>query len=168
MNKLTFKGQAIEVEGTFPQVGEQAPDFTLIDNALSSISRKDLLGKKAVLNIFPSIDTPVCATQLRTFNHQLSGMKDVTLLFSSLDLPFAYNRFCAAEGIENIITASDYKLSSLAANYGVKMKNGPLGGLYARAVIILNEAHEIIYAERVNEVTDEPNYDAALAVLASS
>ncbi len=168
MNKLTFKGQAIEVEGTFPQVGEQAPDFTLIDNALSSISRKDLLGKKLVLNIFPSIDTPVCATQLRTFNHQLSGMKDVTLLFSSLDLPFAYNRFCAAEGIENIITASDYKLSSLAANYGVKMKNGPLAGLYARAVIILNEAHEIIYAERVNEVTDEPNYDAALAVLASS
>ena len=93
MNQLTFKGQAIEVEGTFPQVGEQAPDFTLIDNALSSISRKDLLGKKLVLNIFPSIDTPVCATQLRTFNHQLSGMKDVTLLFSSLDLPFAYNRF---------------------------------------------------------------------------
>ena len=167
MSHLTFKNTPIELVGTFPKVGDKAPDFSLIDKNLRSITREDLTGKRVVLNIFPSVDTPVCAIQLKTFNQQLSGMKDVTLLFSSLDLPFAYSRFCAAEGIENAITASDYQQLSLAENYGVKMKNGPLAGLYARAVLILDEAHQIIYAELVSEVTDEPNYEAALAVLAA-
>ena len=166
MSELTFKGQAIGVEGKFPQVGEKAPDFSLIDSTLSIIYKKYLQGKKLVMNIFPSIDTPVCATQLRKFNQQLSDRDDVNLLFASLDLPFAYSRFCAAEGIDNVITTSDYLTHSLAASYGVKMSSGPLAGLYARAVIILNEAHEIIYSELVNEVTDEPNYDAALTALA--
>jgi len=168
VNNLTFKNKPIEVAGTFPKVGDKAPDFSLIDNALTPISRKSLIGKKVVLNIFPSVDTPVCAIQLKTFSEKLAYSKDVTLLFASLDLPFAYSRFCAAEGIENAITASDYLHSSLANNYGVKMKDGPLAGLYARAVLILDEKHQIIYAELVKEVTDEPDYAAALAILTKS
>jgi len=166
MKNLTFKNEPIELEGTFPKVGDKAPDFSLIDNILTPITRESLTGNKVVLSIFPSVDTPVCALQLKTFNEKVANLKGGTLLFSSLDLPFAYSRFCAAEGIENVITASDYQQLSLAENYGVKMINGPLAGLYARAVFILDEAHQIIYAELVSEVTDEPNYEAALAVLA--
>ena len=166
MSQLTFKNNPIEVTGRFPKVGETAPDFNLINNKLSPLSRQDLIGKKVVLNIFPSVDTPVCAIQLKTFSQELAGREDVSLVFASLDLPFAYSRFCAAEGIENAITASDYRSLSLAANYGVKMQDGPLAGLYARAVLVLDEQHQIIYAELVKEVTDEPDYQAAMAVLA--
>ncbi|MCE2595060.1 glutamine amidotransferase [Motilimonas cestriensis] len=162
---LTFKGNAIKTQGQFPQVGEQAPDFTLIDSKLGLLKRTDLLGKKLVLNIFPSIDTPVCAIQLKTFSQQLANRTDTTLLFASLDLPFAYSRFCAAEGIDNAITASDYQTQSIAAGYGVKMEGGPLSGLYARAVLVLDENHTILHAELVSEVTDEPDYQAALNAL---
>lgn len=163
---LKFKGQDIKVLGQFPKVGEQAPDFHLVDSKLGLLKRTDLLGKKLVLNIFPSVDTPVCAIQLKTFSQQLATRTDTNLLFVSLDLPFAYSRFCAAEGIENAITASDYQSQSIAEGYGVKMAEGPLSGLYARAVLVLDEKHQIIHAELVAEVTDEPDYQAALAVLA--
>lgn len=167
MASLTFKGTQITTSGNLPEVGQQAPDFNLVAKDLSSISLSAFSGKKVIFNIFPSIDTPVCALQLKQFNTLVSELSDTVLLFSSLDLPFAFNRFCAAENIENAITTSDYKNHSLAEAYGVKMESGPLAGLYARAVIILDENHQVIYSELVNEVTDEPDYNAALAVLAS-
>ena len=167
MASLTFKGTAITTTGQLPEVGQQAPNFSLVAKDLSSVSLASFQGKKVIFNIFPSIDTPVCALQLKQFNTLVSDLDNTALLFSSLDLPFAFNRFCAAENIENAITASDYRSQSLAQTYGVKMTNGPLEGLYARAVIILDENHQVIYSELVKEVTDEPNYDAALAILTS-
>lgn len=165
MASLTFKGSPISTSGELPSVGQKAPDFSLVAKDLSNISLSSLTGKKVIFNIFPSIDTPVCALQLKNFNELVSNLDNTSLLFSSLDLPFAFNRFCAAENIENAITTSDFKHQSLATAYGVKMIDGPLAGLYARAVIILNENHEVIYSELVSEVTDEPNYQAALDVL---
>lgn len=167
MPTLTFKGNAIETVGDFPSIGSQAPEFTLIQNDLSSLSLTDFKGKKVIFNIFPSVDTPVCAIQLKKFSQTISEVDNTVLLFASLDLPFAFNRFCGAEGIDNAITASDYRLRSLEENYGVKMKGGPLDGLYARAVLVLNENHQIIYSELVQEVTDEPNYDAAMSAVNS-
>lgn len=167
MTSLTFKGNKINTIGNFPRVGDSAPEFKLIKSDLSELSLSDLKGKKIIFNIFPSIDTPVCALQLKRFSQAVSSMENVILLFASLDLPFAFGRFCGAEGITNAITASDYREHSLEQNYGCKMSGGPLDGLYARAVLVLNENHEIIHSELVSEVTDEPNYDAAItAVLA--
>ncbi|WP_426359951.1 thiol peroxidase [Pseudocolwellia sp. HL-MZ19] len=165
MTSLTFKGTEIQTKGAFPTIGESAPDFSLVTKELSEISLADLKGKRVIFNIFPSIDTPVCALQLKKFNGMVSSLENTVLLFSSLDLPFAFSRFCAAENIDNAITTSDYRHGSLAESYGVKMFGGPLDGLYARAVIILDEEHKVIYSELVSEVTDEPNYDAALAAL---
>ncbi|WP_211164394.1 glutamine amidotransferase [Shewanella salipaludis] len=162
---LSFKGNPIKVLGKFPEVGQTAPDFSLLDSKLAPLTLANLQGKKVVLNIFPSIDTPVCALQLKTFNQHLASRDDVTLVFASLDLPFAYSRFCAVEGIENAITASDYQSQSLAEHYGVKMQGGPLSGLYARAVLVLDENQTIVHAELVDEVTNEPDYQAALQAL---
>ncbi len=165
MTSLTFKGNKIKTKGSFPKIGETAPDFLLVTEDLSEISLTDLKGKRVVFNIFPSIDTPICALQLKKFNSMVSTFENTVLLFSSLDLPFAFNRFCAAENIDKVITTSDFRHASLAESYGVKMFGGPLDGLYARAVIILDEEHKVIYRELVSEVTDEPNYDAAIAAL---
>lgn len=165
MSDLTFKNNPIKSLGNFPQVGDTAANFKLVAADLSEITLADLKGKKVIFNIFPSIDTPVCALQLKAFNSRVAGMDNVVLLFASLDLPFAFSRFCSAEGIENAITASDYRYRTLEKDYGVIMSGGPLDGLYARAVLILDENHKVIYSELVSEVTDEPNYDAAMAVL---
>ena len=165
MTSLTFKGNKIETVGNFPQVGDLAPEFKLVKSDLSELSLSDLKGKRIIFNIFPSIDTPVCALQLKKFSQAVSNIDNVILLFASLDLPFAFSRFCGAEGITNAITASDYRERSLEKNYGIKMRGGPLDGLYARAVLILNENHEIIYSELVQEVTDEPNYDKAISAV---
>ncbi|MGH7885533.1 MAG: thiol peroxidase, partial [Thermodesulfobacteriota bacterium] len=162
---IKFKGDNIQTNGNFPKKGAKAPEFSLVGSDLSTISLSKLAGKKVVLNIFPSVDTSVCATQLRTFSQKLSGRDDVALVFASMDLPFAFNRFCAAENISNAITASDFRDHSLAKNYGVKMVEGPVAGLYARAVLVLDENHTIRHAELVNEVTEEPNYDEAIAAL---
>ena len=166
MADLTFKNNPIKSLGNFPKVGDTAANFKLVTAGLAEISLDDLRGKKVIFNIFPSIDTPVCALQLKAFNSRVAGMDNVVLLFASLDLPFAFSRFCSAEGIENAITASDYHYRTLEKDYGVTMSGGPLDGLYARAVLILDEKHKVIYSELVSEVTDEPNYDAAMAVLA--
>lgn len=165
MSHLTFKGSPITTNGNFPSLGQSAPGFTLVTKDLAEISLLDLKGKKVIFNIFPSIDTPVCALQLKKFNGMVSEVENTVLLFSSLDLPFALSRFCAAENIENAITTSDYRHRSLEKNYGVKIEGGPLAGLYARAVIILDVNHQVIYSEIVSEVTDEPNYEAAMAAL---
>lgn len=166
MASLTFKGTSINTSGNLPVVGQAAPDFSLVTKELSEVSLKDFAGKKVIFNIFPSIDTPVCALQLKKFNEMVSGIENTVLLFSSMDLPFAFGRFCAAENIENAITTSDFRHRSLADAYGVQMTDGPLEGLYGRAVVILDESHNVIYSELVSEVTEEPNYEAAMAVLA--
>lgn len=165
MTSLTFKGNKIETIGNFPQIGEIATDFTLVNSDLSELSLSDLKGKKVIFNIFPSVDTAVCALQLKKFSQAVSTIDNVVLLFASLDLPFAFSRFCGAEGITNAITASDFRSHSLEENYGVKMQGGPLDGLYARAVLVLNENHEVVYSELVQEVTDEPDYEKAISAV---
>lgn len=165
MAQLTFKKQPVQSMGELPNVGSLAPDFNLVATDLSEIHLSDFAGKKIIFNIFPSVDTGVCALQLKTFNQKVTALDNTVLLFASLDLPFAYSRFCAAEGVKNAITASDFRHKSLE-NYGVLLKGGPLDGLYARAVLILDEDHKVIYRQLVEEITDEPDYDAALSVLA--
>ena len=165
MAQTKFKGNPIETHGDFPQVGDSAPDFKLVKTDLSEVSLSDLKGKKVIFNIFPSVDTAVCALQLKTFSHKAAKLDDVVLLFASLDLPFALGRFCGAEGIENAVTASDFRYNSLTESYGVKMIQGPLSGLYARATLVLNKDHKVVYSELVSDVVNEPDYEAALATL---
>ncbi len=164
MAQIQFKGNPIQTNGDFPQAGQDAQDFTLIGGDLSDISLANFAGKKIIFNIFPSIDTAVCALQLKSFSQKVAQMNDVVLLSASLDLPFALSRFCAAEGVDNAVTTSDFRHHSLEG-YGVKMQDGPLAGLYARAVLVLDENHKIIYSELVSDVVNEPDYDAVLSTL---
>ncbi len=165
MSQITFKGTPINTNGTLPAVGSTAPDFSLVGTSLETVTLADFKGKKVIINIFPSIDTGVCALQLKAFSSKAAGMDGVTLLFVSLDLPFAFKRFCGAEGIENAATTSDFRNHSFAKNYGIQMTDGPLAGLYARATLVLDESHTVQYAELVPEIAQEPNYDAAMAAL---
>ncbi len=165
MSQITFKGNPVNTNGSLPAVGSAAPDFSLVDTSLGTVSLADFKGKKVVLNIFPSVDTGVCALQLKTFSQKLADRDDVVLLFTSLDLPFAFGRFCGAEGIENAVTASDFREQSFAKNYGIQMTDGPLAGLYARATLVLDESHTVQHAELVPEIAQEPDYDAAIAAL---
>ena len=165
MATINFKGNPIQTNGDFPQVGAQAPEVKLVKTDLSEVTLADLAGKKVIFNIFPSVDTAVCALQLKTFSQKAAERDDVVLLFASMDLPFALNRFCGAEGIQNAVTASDFRHHSLADSYGVKMTQGPLAGLYARATLVLDANHKVIYSELVSDVVNEPNYDAAMAAL---
>ncbi len=167
MDGITFKGSPIQIMGEFPQVGQVAPDFCLVTNTLTELSLSDLKGKRVVFNIFPSVDTSVCLTQLKTFSQLISQIQNTVLLFASLDLPFAFARACVAEGVDNAITASDYRHHSLAKNYGVKMVGGKLDGLYARAVLVLDESHNIIYSDFMREVTHEPSYEEAMSAVLS-
>ena len=165
MATVKFKGQDINTNGEFPKTGENAPEFSLVGSDLSTVTLSSLGNRKKVLNIFPSVDTDVCANQLRTFSKKLSGRDDIALVFASMDLPFAFNRFCAAENISNSVTASDFRDQSLAQNYGVRITEGPISGLYARAVLVIDENNKIIHSELVKEITEEPDYDKALAAL---
>ena len=165
MASIQFKGNPIETNGDFPQVGQSAPDFKLIKADLSEVSLADLAGKQVVFNIFPSVDTAVCALQLKTFSQKAAGRDDVVMLYASMDLPFALNRFCAAEGVDNAMTTSDFRHHSLAEAYGVQMSSGPLAGLYARATLVLDADHKVVYSELVDDVVNEPDYDAAMAAL---
>ena len=162
MSKVYFKDEEILVLGSFPQVGDKAHDFTLTAKDLSDITLAQFASKKVLLNIFPSIDTDVCATSVRKFNQLAS--KDATVLCISADLPFAANRFCAAEGIENVITASFFRSYDFCETYGVEL-TGILSGLAARAVIVIDANGNVVYTELVNEITHEPNYNAALEAL---
>ncbi|WP_077411295.1 thiol peroxidase [Marinicella sediminis] len=166
MAQINFKGNPIDTTGQFPTVGQAAPDFKLVKADLSEVSLSDLAGKQVVFNIFPSIDTAVCALQLKTFSQKAAGRDDVVMLYASMDLPFALNRFCAAEGVDNAVTGSDFRHRSLAEHYGVQMNSGPLAGLYARATLVLDANHQVVYSELVSDVVNEPDYDAAMAALA--
>jgi len=165
MAQTALRGNPVNTSGDLPSVGAQAPAFTLTQKDLSSLSNGDLAGKNVVLNIFPSIDTAVCATSVRTFNERAAGLDNTTVVCVSADLPFAQGRFCGAEGIENVTTASTFKNPEFLTNYGVGMVDGPLAGLCARAVVVINGSGEVAYTELVPEIAQEPNYDAALAAL---
>ncbi|EAS63537.1 thiol peroxidase [Photobacterium angustum] len=165
MTQVTFQGSPVQLAGTFPVVGTQAPAFTLCGADLSDITLDSVKGKKVVLNIFPSIDTPVCALGVKAFNQKAANTENTVVLCISADLPFATGRFCEAEGIENVQTASLFRSPEFAEAYGVKLAEGALRDLATRAVVVLNEEGLVIHAELVAEITDEPNYDAAIAAL---
>jgi len=164
MAQVTFKGSPVQTVGDLPSTGNAAPDFTLVKQDLSEVSLSDYAGSKLVLNIFPSIDTGVCAASVRVFNSQAAKLENASVLCVSVDLPFAHGRFCGDEGIENVETASAFR-ANFGDHYGVTLADSPLAGLLARAVIIIDEAGKVIYAELVPEIAQEPDYDAALAVL---
>ena len=165
MASITLGGNPIHTSGDLPQKGSKASDFTLIKNDLSTASLSDFAGKRLVLNIFPSIDTGTCAQSVRTFNEKASKLDNTTVLCISRDLPFAQKRFCGAEGLENVENLSDFKTGEFGKNYGLEITDGPLAGLHSRVVIVLDENRTILHAEQVSEIADEPNYEAALAVL---
>jgi thiol peroxidase len=165
MANITLGGNPIETIGELPKVGEQAKDFKLIKADMSPLTLEDLKGKRVILNIFPSVDTGTCATSTRKFNAEASKLQNTQVVCVSRDLPFAFKRFCGAEGIDDLITASDFVSGQFGKDYSLEMKSGPLTNLHSRAVIVLDEAGKIIYTEQVPEIVDEPNYEAALAVL---
>lgn len=166
MATVTFQGKLnVKVGGELPVVGGIAPDFVLVKGDLSEVSLKDFAGKKVLLNIFPSIDTGVCAASVRQFNKDAAGLDNTVVLGVSVDLPFAASRFCAAEGIANVVTVSAFRSPAFAQGYGVLMEDGPLKGLLARSVVVIDAQGKVAYTELVPEVTQEPNYAAALAAL---
>lgn len=165
MARIYFKGELIETCGNLPKVGADAPDFSLAKTDLSEITLKDLKGKQIVLNIFPSIDTSVCAASVRRFNEEAGTLDNTVVLCVSMDLPFAHARFCGAEGLNDVISVSDFRSGSFGNDYGVKICDGTLAGLLSRAVVIIGETGKILYTEQVPEIAQEPNYEAALAAL---
>ena len=164
MAEIAFKGNPVHTSGELPARGSAAPAFDLVAQGLSGATLETFAGKKKVLNAFPSLDTAVCATSVRTFNQKAADREGVVVLNISADLPFAASRFCVAEGIEGAHTLSTFR-STFAQDYGLELVDGPLAGLCARAVIVLDEANQVVYAEQVPDIVQEPNYDAALAAL---
>lgn len=164
---ITLAGNPLTVDGDFPQVGTVAPAFSLVAKDLSEVTLQHYAGKRKILNIFPSIDTPTCAMSVRQFNAKANTLPNTVVLCISADLPFAQARFCGAEGLENVISLSTFRGHAFHENYGVAINSGPLSGLTARAVMVLNENDEVIHSELVAEIKQEPNYEAALAALNS-
>ncbi|HEU0198374.1 MAG TPA: thiol peroxidase [Nevskiaceae bacterium] len=165
MAKVTLHGTEFSTVGELPKVGGKAPDFKLVNAKLADVSLADFAGKRKVLNIFPSIDTPTCATSVRKFNQKAAALKNTVVLCISVDLPFAQQRFCGAEGISNVTTLSLLRGREFGDAYGVRLINGPLAGVMARAVVVLDEHDKILHTELVHEIAEEPNYAAALAAL---
>lgn len=165
MSTVTLKGNPVQVDGHFPAGGEKAPAFSLVAKDLSDVALATFAGKRKVLNIFPSVDTPTCATSVRRFNEKASQLDNAVVLCISADLPFAQARFCGSEGLDNVVTLSTLRGHEFLQNYGVAIASGPLAGLAARAVVVLDASDQVLHAEMVGEIADEPNYDAALKVL---
>jgi thiol peroxidase len=165
MASVTIKGNPVEVLGQLPTVGSKAPAFTLTGGDLADVSLASFAGKKVVLNIFPSVDTPTCARSVRAFNERAAALPGTAVLCISADLPFAQNRFCGAEGLKNVKTLSTFRSPGFDEAYGVRFVTGPFRGLTARAVVVLDEQGVVKHTELVKEVADEPNYDTALAAL---
>lgn len=162
---IHFQGNPTVVSGHIPKPGDTAPDFTLVAKDLSDVTLSSFAGKRKVLNIFPSIDTGVCATSVRKFNQLASEFENTVVICISSDLPFAQSRFCGTEGLSNIITLSTFRGNAFKKAYGVEIADGPLATLTARVVVVVNEHNKILYSELVNEITTEPNYDMALNAL---
>jgi thiol peroxidase len=163
MATTKFKGSPVKIMGEFIQTGVVAPDFTLVKTDLSSMSLSDLKGKNVIMNIFPSLDTSVCATSVRKFNEKAAALADTVVLCISKDLPFAHDRFCTTEGIKNVIPLSDFRYTDFDEVYGLRMMDGPLAGLLARSVVVVGKDGRVIYTELVPEITQEPDYTAAIA-----
>ena len=165
MATVTLRGNPVNVGGNFPKVGDSAPDFSLTGGDLSDLSLASYAGKRKVLNIVPSLDTPTCATSTRVFNEKASAMTNTVVLVIAADLPFAMSRFCGAEGLKNVVTLSTFRSKDFHTKYGVDIADGPLRGLTARGVVVLDENNKVKHAELVPEIAQEPNYAAALAAL---
>ena len=165
MAKITLKGNAIETIGTLPAKASAAPNFTLVKTDLSEVTLADYKGKKIVLNIFPSIDTPVCATSVRQFNKTAGELTNAVVLCISADLPFAHTRFCETDGLKNVESLSVFRSNAFGKDYGVTITTGPIAGLLSRAIVIIDADGKVVYTEQVPEIAQEPNYDAALAAL---
>jgi thiol peroxidase len=164
MAQITLGGNPIHTVGELPAVGSATPSFTVTKGDLSDITPADLAGQRVVLNIFPSLDTATCATSVRKFNEIAAGLQNTTVLCVSADLPFAQGRFCGAEGLANVSTASTFR-GDFGAAYGVQMADGKLAGLMARAVVVLDESGKVVHSQLVPEIAQEPDYDAAVAAL---
>ncbi|MBT3980988.1 MAG: thiol peroxidase [Bacteriovoracaceae bacterium] len=165
MSTVKLKGNPVKVYGELPPVGERAGAFRLVKNDLSDLTLEDFSGKKVVLNVFPSVDTPTCATSVRKFNEMAAGLGGAQVVCVSKDLPFAQTRFCGAEGINNVTTASSFRGDEFGKDYGVLIQDGALAGLYARAIIVIDEKGQIAYTQLVGEIADEPDYERALEAL---
>ena len=166
MATVTLKGNPVTIGGNLPAPGQTAPDFHLADAKRNLLSLADFSGKRKVLNIFPSVDTPTCATSVRTFNKQASGLDNTVVLCISADLPFAQSRFCGAEGLENVVTLSTFRdTAKFSKDYGVQIVDSSLAGLCARAVVVLDEHNKVLHSQLVGEIADEPDYAAAIAAL---
>ncbi|MDY0001262.1 MAG: thiol peroxidase [Polyangia bacterium] len=165
MATVTLKGNKIHTNGELPRAGSKAPDFTLVGGDLGDVSLSTYAGKRKVISIVPSLDTPVCATSTRMFNAQAGSRPNTVVLIASCDLPFAAKRFCVAEGLENVVTLSLMRSKKFAEDYGVLLVDGPLAGITARAVVVLGEDDRILYSELVPEIGQEPDYDKAIAAL---
>ena len=163
---VTLGGNPVQVSGKFPQKGDTAPALSLVGNDLADVTLKQFAGKRKILNIFPSIDTPTCATSVRTFNKRASELANTVVLCISADLPFAQKRFCGAEGLTNVVSLSTMRGRDFLKDYGVEIASGPLTGVAARAVVVLDAQDRVIHSELVPEIKNEPNYDAALKALA--
>ena len=165
MAKITRKGNPTNTSGNLPAKGSKAPDFTLVKSDLTNLSLSELKGKRLILNIFTSLDTSTCATAMRKFNQLAAGKTGTVVLGISKDLPFAHGRFCSTEGITNVITLSGFRDMAFGKAYGVDIIDGPLAGLYARSIVIVDENGKVIYTQLVQEISNEPDYDSALAVI---
>lgn len=163
MAKIKFKGDEINTSGTLPSVGSQAKDFQLVATDLSTKTLNDFKGSKLILNIFPSIDTGICAASVRNFNKKATDLENTKVLCISRDLPFAQKRFCGAEGIENVVMLSDFKTGQFGKDYGLEMLEGPLTGLHSRCIVVLDETGKVVYTEQVADIVIEPDYEKALA-----
>jgi thiol peroxidase len=165
MAKITLKGNPVNTSGNLPLKGSKAPDFILVKSDMGTQSLSELKGKKLILNIFPSLDTSVCAMSVRKFNLMAAGKTNTIVLAISKDLPFAHKRFCTTEGITNVETLSGFRDSSFGKAYGVDIIDGPMAGLYARSIVVVDEKGIVIYTQLVPEITQEPDYDSAIAAI---
>lgn len=163
MATITLKGNPFQTVGNLPEKGSKAPDFNLVKSDLSALVLQDLKGKRIVLNIFPSLETDICAASVRKFNAEAEKLHNTVVVCVSKDLPFAHKRFCSTEGLDQVITASDFREGRFGTSYGVTMLDGPFAGLLSRAVVVLDEEGTVIYTEHVPEIAQEPDYEAALA-----
>lgn len=165
MSSITLGGNPANTIGQLPQTGTQTPDFKLVNTDLAEVSLSDFAGSCVILNVFPSVDTGICATSTRKFNEKAASLNNTKVVCVSKDLPFAFKRFCGAEGIDNVVCLSDFATGDFGRDYGLTMADTALKGLHSRAVIVLDENGKVIYTEQVPDIAQEPNYEAALAVL---
>ena len=165
MATTAFQGNPVHTSGDLPSVGATAPAFSLTGGDLGAVTSEGLAGGRVVLNVFPSVDTGVCAQSVRVFNERAAALTDTTVVCVSADLPFAAGRFCGAEGIENVTTASTFRNTEFLDDYGVGIAGGPLAGLCARAVVVIDADGTVLHTQLVGEITNEPDYDAAIAAL---